>query len=167
MYFINSGRVEILSDKDESRLAVLGHGGFFGEGSLLEDRNTRVTTARCLTPADLIRVPRSDFERYLSSSSGEVRRSLRLKYRARTLSQAKQLMRLQSDLVVRDLGEGETVYREGDGGRSMFLVDGGRLAVEHGGKVLHELGPGDSFGESSLLFKRPRSSTVVCAAPRW
>ena len=49
----------------------------------------------------------------------------------------------------------------------MFLVDEGTLAVKHGGRVLHELRPGDSFGESSLLFKRPRSSTVVCAAPRW
>ena len=167
MFFINSGKVEILSDKDESRLTVLRHGEFFGEGSLLEDRNTRITTARCLTPVDLIRVPKRDFTRYLSSSSSEVRRSLRLKYRARTLSQAKQLIRLQSDLVRRELGPGDTVYREGDAGQSMFLVDEGKLAVKHGGEVLHELGPGDSFGESSLLFKRPRSSTVVCAAPRW
>jgi CRP-like cAMP-binding protein len=28
--------------------------------------------------------------------------------------------------------------------------------------VVHKYGPGDSFGESSLLFSKPRSSTVRC-----
>jgi CRP-like cAMP-binding protein len=40
-------------------------------------------------------------------------------------------------------------------------VDDGTLDVRHGGKSLHSLSPGDSFGESSLLFRRPISLTVV------
>lgn len=38
----------------------------------------------------------------------------------------------------------------------------GELEVLHGGTVVHTYGPGDSFGESSLLFSKPRSSTVRC-----
>ena len=40
-------------------------------------------------------------------------------------------------------------------------MDDGTLDVRHGGKSLHSLSPGDSFGESSLLFRRPISLTVV------
>lgn len=49
----------------------------------------------------------------------------------------------------------------------MYVVDegtGGTLEVRLGDQVLHRLKEGDSFGESSLLFQRPRSSTVVCTS---
>lgn len=161
MYFINSGRVEILTKKAHL-VSILRHGDFFGEGSLLEDRNHRITAARCSTPVELISVSRNDFSRYLASSS--TKRSLKLKHKARTLKQAKQLIRLQTNLSKRDLHSGEVVYKEGDVGKSMFLVDKGTLEVKHGDKTMYKLSAGDSFGESSLLFLRPRSSTVVCAS---
>lgn len=141
---------------------MLRHGDFFGEGSLLEDRNHRITAARCSTPVDLIAVSKEDFTRYLLSSS--IKQSLKLKFKARTLAQAKQLIRLQTNLTQRQLHRGDVVYHEGDIGKSMFLVDDGSLEVKHGEKILHLLSSGDSFGESSLLFQRPRSSTVVCAS---
>eukprot|EP00581_Thalassiosira_minuscula_P011566 CAMPEP_0183713244 /NCGR_PEP_ID=MMETSP0737-20130205/8139_1 /TAXON_ID=385413 /ORGANISM="Thalassiosira miniscula, Strain CCMP1093" /LENGTH=908 /DNA_ID=CAMNT_0025941997 /DNA_START=158 /DNA_END=2884 /DNA_ORIENTATION=+ len=164
MYFINSGKVEILSQKGHL-VSILRHGDFFGEGSLLEDRNYRITAARCSTPVELIEVSKDDFKRYLESSS--TKRSLKLKWRARTLAQAKQLIRLQTNLTKRQLRRGDVVYREGDvDKKSMFLVDEGTLEVKHGKETLHKLTSGDSFGESSLLFQRPRSSTVVCASER-
>ena len=49
----------------------------------------------------------------------------------------------------------------------MYVVDeveGGTLEVRLGDHVLHRLKAGDSFGESSLLFQRPRSSTIVCTS---
>jgi CRP-like cAMP-binding protein len=147
-------------------VSILRHGDFFGEGSLLEDRNHRFTSAKCATPVDVIKVSREDFNRYVASSS-ETKQSLKLKYKARTLLQAKQLIRLQTNLSKRNFRMGDIVYKEGDMGNSMFLVDeviGGKLEVKHGGgKTAHILRPGDTFGESSLLFRRPRSSTVVCA----
>jgi CRP-like cAMP-binding protein len=47
-----------------------------------------------------------------------------------------------------------------------FLVNDGKLEVRHGGNemAIHEYVRGDSFGESSLIFERPRSSTVICAS---
>ena len=162
MYFINSGKVEILTKKGHL-VSILRHGDFFGEGSLLEERNHRITAARCSTPVDVIAVSRDAFNRHLASSS--TKRSLKLKYKARTLAQAKQLIRLQTNLTKRQLNMDDVVYREGDIGESMFLVDEGTLEVKHGRKILHQLSSGDSFGESSLLLRRPRSSTVVCASP--
>lgn len=162
MYFINSGKVEILTQKGHL-VSILRHGDFFGEGSLLEDRNFRITAARCSTPVDVIAVSKNDFNRYLASSTKTLS-SIKLKHKARNLAQAKQLIRLQTNLTKRQLHRGDVVYKEGDLGKSMFLVDEGELEVKHDGKTLHCLSPGDSFGESSLLFQRPRSSTVVCAS---
>ena len=45
----------------------------------------------------------------------------------------------------------------------MYLVDAGTL-VRLGDKVLHHLKGGDLFGESSLLFRRPRISTIECSS---
>lgn len=158
MFFINSGKIDILT-KEGHLVSMLRHGDFFGEGSLLEDR-IRNTAARCSTPVNLIAVSKGDFNKYLASNS--IKRSLKLRWKARTLAQAKNLIRLQTNVTKRTLRGGDVVYNEGDIGNSMFLVEDGTLDVRHGGKRLHGLSPGDSFGESSLLFRRPRSSTVVC-----
>ena len=37
------------------------------------------------------------------------------------------------------------------------LLDAGELTVSHSGRLVHKYAAGDSFGESSLLFNRPRS----------
>jgi len=160
MFFINSGKVDILT-KEGHLVSILRHGDFFGEGSLLEDR-IRNTAARCSTPVNLIAVSKEDFNKYLVSSS--IKRSLKVRWKARTLAQAKNLIRLQTNITKKTLHKGDVVYSEGDIGYSMFLVDDGILDVKHGGKLLHNLSSGDSFGESSLLFQRPRSSTVICAS---
>ena len=160
MFFINSGKVEILT-REGHLVSILRHGDFFGEGSLLEDR-IRNTAARCSTPANLIAVSKGDFNKYLASNS--IKRSLKLRWKARTLAQAKNLIRLQTNVTKRTLRGGDVVYSEGDVGDSMFLVEDGNLDVRHGGRRLHNLSAGDSFGESSLLFGRKRSSTVVCAS---
>ena len=63
MFFINSGKVDILTN-DGHLVATLRHGDTFGEGSLLEDRY-RNTTAKCATPVSLIAVSKEDFNKYL------------------------------------------------------------------------------------------------------
>jgi hypothetical protein len=58
-------------------------------------------------------VSREDFNRYISSSP-ETKLSIKKKWKARTLSQAKQLIRLQTNLTRKHLTAGDIVYREGD-----------------------------------------------------
>lgn len=57
------------------------------------------------------------------------------------------------------------VFHAGDPGRSFFLVGEGliRIALSRGGRqvTLAELGPGDYFGELSLIDGRPRSADAL------
>jgi small-conductance mechanosensitive channel/CRP-like cAMP-binding protein len=57
---------------------------------------------------------------------------------------------------------GEVVIRQGEPGRSLFVVDQGSVRVGlDGGGSLATLGPGDFFGEMSLLTGEPRQATCV------
>jgi CRP-like cAMP-binding protein len=165
MYFLSSGKVEIQTRKGQL-VSILRSGDFFGEGSLLDEDACRFTSAKCSTPVDVLEIKRADFDRYMGASA-QAKKDLRVKWRARSLMYAKNLLRLQENVKVRTFQKGEVVYKEGEMGKSMFRVDdkdGGELEVSHGSKVVHKYYNGDSFGESSLLFKRPRSSTVTCVS---
>ena len=163
MYFLSSGKVEIQTRKGQL-VAILRGGDFFGEGSLLDKDRLRFTTAKCATPVDVIEIKREEFDRYTKSSI-DTKNELKRKWRARSLMYAKNLLRLEQKLKKRTLKKGEIVYKEGDTGTSMFRVDdaaGGKLEVLHGDVPVHQYYAGDSFGESSILFDKPRSSTVRC-----
>mmetsp|Transcript_25416 Transcript_25416/g.60072 ORF Transcript_25416/g.60072 Transcript_25416/m.60072 type:complete len:967 (-) Transcript_25416:28-2928(-) len=165
MYFLSSGKVEMQTRKGQL-VAILRSGDFFGEGALLDADKKRFTTAKCATPVDVIEIKREEFDRYTKSSK-DTRDELKRKWRARSLEYAKNLLRLERNLKIKDLSNGDVVYKEGDKGTSMFRVDdqkGGELEVLHGDTVVHKYVNGDSFGESSLLFNKPRSSTVRCAS---
>src|SRR4051812_30945539 len=61
---------------------------------------------------------------------------------------------------------GETIFRHGDIGNALFLLENGRVKVvvtsEQGEEVLLAgLGPGEVFGELSVFDGLPRSATVV------
>jgi serine/threonine protein kinase len=135
MYFLSSGKVEIQTRKGQL-VALLRRGDFFGEGSLLQRDTKRFTSAKCATPVDVIEISREDFDRY-TKTSAETRNDLRRKWRARSLLYAKNLLRLQRNVKMRTLKNGDVVYTEGDKGTSMFRVDdvdGGNvlyLKIEH------------------------------------
>lgn len=165
MYFLSSGKVEVQTRKGQL-VAILRNGDFFGEGSLLSDNQKRFTTAKCATPVDVIEIDREDFDRY-TRSSVDTKNELKRKWRARSLMYAKNLLRFEQSLKARTLKKGDVVYREGDKSTAMFRVDdleGGELEVLHGDIPVHKYVEGDSFGESSLLFDKPRSSTVRCVS---
>ncbi len=62
------------------------------------------------------------------------------------------------------------MFFEGDQGRSMYVVHSGQLLVckagESGRTVrMSHLGPGDFFGEMTLIAMQPRSATIRVETP--
>ena len=63
--------------------------------------------------------------------------------------------------------EGEVIFRKGDKGDALFLIEEGQVSIVAGNNrkkseaTLAELGPGNSFGEMALLTGELRSATVV------
>ena len=63
------------------------------------------------------------------------------------------------------VAEGRTLVNEGDRGLEFFVIVGGRAKVSRRGRKVGELGPGDFFGELSLLIDAPRNATVTALTP--
>ena len=63
----------------------------------------------------------------------------------------------------RRFSEGETVVREGSGGAAFFMIVSGEATVTVGGNERPPLGPGDYFGEISLIDEGARSATITAA----
>ena len=64
----------------------------------------------------------------------------------------------------KDFPKGTLLFREGELGRNMFIIQKGKVQVRKrvgsGEKVLAELGEGEFFGEMALLMGMDRSATV-------
>ncbi len=60
---------------------------------------------------------------------------------------------------------GRYIVRQGQVGTGCYLIIRGRVRVERSGEVLSRLGPGDFFGELSVLDQLPRIAHVVAEEP--
>ena len=56
---------------------------------------------------------------------------------------------------------GRTIVRQGEVGTGFFLIASGQARVIRDGRTIAELGPGQFFGELSLLDQQPRIANVV------
>lgn len=67
----------------------------------------------------------------------------------------------------REFPAGAVLFREGEAGREMFVVQSGRIDVSKKvgdvAKILASLGPGEFVGEMAILNDKPRSATATCA----
>lgn len=61
--------------------------------------------------------------------------------------------------------QGSVLAREGGLAREGFLILEGQARVERAGKRIARLGPGDFFGEMSLIDGKPRSASVTAETP--
>jgi CRP-like cAMP-binding protein len=82
----------------------------------------------------------------------------------RDLSRA-QLKRLANAASEVSHPPGKAVATEGGGALAFHLIIEGSATVSKDGRVLRTLGPGDYFGEISMIDGRPRSATVTALEP--
>lgn len=59
------------------------------------------------------------------------------------------------------VASGKVLCREGETGHEFFLILDGKADVQSGGRHVADLGPGQYFGELSLLTRAPRNATVT------
>src|SRR5215217_2620068 len=64
-----------------------------------------------------------------------------------------------------DFPADRVIAREGEIGTGFFIVVDGRVRVTRSGTVVAHLGPGEFFGELSVLDGGPRVAQVVAEAP--
>ena len=63
------------------------------------------------------------------------------------------------------LEAGHVIARQGEIGTGFFVVASGRVRVVRDGIVLAEMGPGEFFGELSVIDGEPRNAQVITSEP--
>ena len=76
------------------------------------------------------------------------------------------LSALADKMTKQRLESGQVLFRKGDAGDALYIIDHGRVKIvtedAHGGElVLNECGPGEAIGDMSLIDHEPRSASVV------
>jgi CRP/FNR family transcriptional regulator, cyclic AMP receptor protein len=77
-------------------------------------------------------------------------------------SELLELAKISEDLEV---DAGKALTREGQSGSEFFVIVDGEVSVTKSGQEIRTLGPGDFFGEISLVSREPRTATVTATSP--
>jgi protein phosphatase len=77
----------------------------------------------------------------------------------------KDMVKLLEIIEMRSARPQDVLVREGELGDEMYILLGGRVDVYKQEQHFNELGPGDFFGELSIIDDIPRSATVTAREP--
>ncbi len=78
---------------------------------------------------------------------------------------AKGLAGLADVATAVDFPAGHVIARQGEIGTGFFVVIEGGVRVVRDGQVVARLGPGEFFGELSVLDRMPRNASVAAETP--
>lgn len=78
---------------------------------------------------------------------------------------SRELSALERILYRRTYAADEVLFRRGDPGVGMYIIQNGRVAILFEDRLLAELKDGEFFGEIALLNETPRSATAVARTP--
>jgi CRP-like cAMP-binding protein len=117
-----------------------------------------------LTPVHAIEISKEYFDKFLADGQ-DVALCLREKDKMRRQNRAKGILTLQKSLKEMSIGKGEYVYRQGEPGSELFIVEDGVLDVTVDDQTVFKVGKGELCGEYSLVFgNRPRNTSAKCTS---
>ncbi len=176
VFVVVRGKVRV--ERGGVTVATMGPDSFFGEMALLT-RRPRTATVIAVGKVELLEMSRAVLDE-LARSDPSVTAALESFCRARVLEgiarSSPVLKDLPSDVVKavqaafdgRRARAGDVLVHQGSAGPGLFLVLQGELDVTVAGSglaleetLVKRLGPGDVFGEMSLMFGRPAAATVT------
>jgi CRP/FNR family transcriptional regulator, cyclic AMP receptor protein len=67
----------------------------------------------------------------------------------------------ESKVPVWYLKPGETIFKEGDTAKELYVIQSGKVEIQLGNRLLDTLEPNDLFGEMALIDGAPRSATAI------
>ena len=194
LYIVLHGRVRVVrhseADANAAPLAEFGPGEFFGEMALLGDTArsadvlATIPTTCALLDWDVFRQDllgnRDVATALLTAVSRRLRsRSATLEAIEKALARVSilqglsgaELRRIADRVEIRDYPENTTIVSRDDPGRTLYIIlQGGVRVVRHGeastgATPLAAFGPGEFFGEMTLLENAPRSADVLATIP--
>ena len=182
LYLVESGEIELSAENPSGvmeEVARVGKGGFFGEMGLLTGQ-IRGEDATALRNTNLWILPKTEVDA-LAARYPEVAKLLsqglatRLAAAERPGGDEERFRRfpLLADLGAAELSQvaghlrpmryraGEQIFRATSPADTLYLLERGQVRFQplHGGAWV--LGPGETFGERSLLSNQPYNATVI------
>ena len=171
-YLVRSGRLQAIG-VDGTVLGTIAAGEGFGELALL-DGTPRTATVQALEDCELWSLDRAHFQRWIRDRyeiAARIRADLGERQALAALPffkdlEAGELAAVAARLQTRRYQQGDVVVQAGETGGGYYLIREGTADVTlPDGRFVRTLGPGDGFGELSLIFAVPRTATVTATAP--
>jgi len=182
-YFVATGEVRVFahlpSRPEPVERAHLHEGALFGEMALYSEQ-PRTASVAVVGEADLLEIGRDAVSRLCAEVPALAERIDKFA-RERVLRNLlttsplfkpfdhKQQMDLMKRFEGHQVDPGTTLIREGQVGQGLFVILLGEVEVTkqdpEGERPLARLGPGDLFGEMSLLTDAPTTATVRALSP--
>ncbi|MBW2419872.1 MAG: cyclic nucleotide-binding domain-containing protein [Deltaproteobacteria bacterium] len=182
LYVVAEGAVvPIAEDEQRKKLAVLEAGSFFGEIGLVTNQ-PRNATIQALVSSKLLAIDRSTVQELIR----EDRKVLRVLVRFLRDRLIDRLVRTSPFFAAfpsakratvaklfrfLEASDGSVLIEQGHHASDLFAIVAGQARVIHSGpdgeKTLATLGPGDLFGEISLLQGEPPMASVLASGKCW
>jgi putative peptide zinc metalloprotease protein len=174
-YIVERGKVQVFQQGENGELKhvdSLGPGQSFGEAALVTDA-PRNATVIAQTPTVILALGRADFDALVREHlefAQTLKVNLHNSWILRNMPifdemSAYDFIFLTSKLKPEQFVAGETVIRQGDPGDKFYVIESGELGAytESNGTAveIERLLAGDYFGETALIFDRPRNASVV------
>jgi CRP-like cAMP-binding protein len=170
-YIVIDGEVEVRKRVPNWRRSItigwLGPGDCFGEIALLEN-TVRTATISARRHTKLLRLGRAEFDRLVVARLGgaQIRELLQhARFIGRLTFTAgwsfTELVKIAQRCRTIRVDANTAVLTAGQENQFFYLIYDGAFEARDGKRVLRRMGPGDYFGEISLLENSPATATVV------